>query len=309
MGSCNSKADEFEFKVDPSRHPALLSMEVKSLEKEMMGWIPDLPDHRDHFVSFTKAVEAPKEVVKRKEGSKELIDLRPQNGGFAIFNQGHLGSCTANALAAAYHFTMHKQNVEGHADFADFTPSRLFIYYNERYVEGSVDRDAGAMLRDGIKVMEKLGVCPESKWKYDDKHDFFKKQPDKECYDIAQKCKVKGYAHPAQDLEQLKKAIKSGYPFVFGFTVLTSFGNEQTRKTGVMVMPQPGDKVRGGHAVTAVGYDDFKQVFIVRNSWGEAWGDKGYFYMPYDYITNPDLAHDFWCINFVEAIKDAGPKK
>lgn len=97
--------------------------------------------------------------------------------------------------------------------------------------------------------------------------------------------------------------------FRFGFTVLTSFSSEQTRKTGVMVMPQPGDKVRGGHAVTAVGFDDFKQVFIVRNSWGEGWGDKGYFYMPYEYITNPDLAHDFWCINFIEGIKDAGPKK
>lgn len=73
---------------------------------------------------------------------------------------------TANALAAAYHFTLHKQNVENHAGFKDFTPSRLFIYYNERYMEGSVDRDAGAMLRDGIKCMEKLGVCPEVTWKY-----------------------------------------------------------------------------------------------------------------------------------------------
>lgn len=234
--------------------------------------------------------------------------MRPQNGGFPIFNQGHLGSCTANALAAAFHFALHKQMVENNADFADFTPSRLFIYYNERYVEGSVDRDAGAMIRDGIKVMEKLGVCPEKQWKYDDQHDFFKKQPDKSCYDLAQKCKVMGYAKVAQELDQLKACIKHGYPFVFGFTVLTSFSGD-VAKTGNMVMPQPGDKVRGGHAVTAVGYDDFKQCFIVRNSWGESWGDKGYFYMPYAYITDPQLAQDIWAINWVEGFKNTKTKK
>eukprot|EP00913_Durusdinium_trenchii_P022683 g21303.t1 len=183
---------------------------------------------------------------------KLLVDLRPLNGGFVIFNQGHLGSCTANALAAAYHFTLHKQNVENDAQFKDFTPSRLFIYYNERYVEGSVDKDAGAMIRDGIKVMEKMGVCPETVWKYDDGPDFFKKQPEK---------------------------LRT-----------------QAAKDGTMVMPQKDDQVRGGHAVTAVGYDDMKKVFIVRNSWGEGWGDKGYFYMPYECRTG-DL-EPLWSCDF-----------
>ena len=100
-------------------------------------------------------------------------------------------------------------DVEQHADFKDFTPSRLFIYYNERLLEGSEDRDAGASLRDGIKAMEKIGVCPESMWKYDDGQDFFKKMPDKNCYDMAHKCKVKAYAHVAQDLEQMKFCIKN----------------------------------------------------------------------------------------------------
>ena len=139
--------------------------------------------------------------------------------------------------------------------------------------------------------------------------DFFKKQPDKNCYDLAQKVRVKGYAHVAQDLEQMKLCIKHGYPFVFGFTVLTSFSKPEVAKTGKMVMPQPGDKVRGGHAVTAVGYDDMQECFIVRNSWGEGWGDKGYFYMPYEYICHPRLAQDFWAINWVEGFKGAGPKK
>ena len=154
-------------------------------------------------------------------------------------------------------------------DFADFTPSRLFIYYNERLVEGSVNQDAGAMIRDGIKTMSKVGVCPESVWKYDDGPDFFKQQPDEKAYDIAQKCKVMGYARVAQDLSQMKMCIKSGYPFVFGFAVLSSFQTAEVARTGKMVMPQATDQQLGGHAVCAVGYDDFQQCFIVRNSWGE----------------------------------------
>eukprot|EP00437_Effrenium_voratum_P006895 CAMPEP_0181421272 /NCGR_PEP_ID=MMETSP1110-20121109/13015_1 /TAXON_ID=174948 /ORGANISM="Symbiodinium sp., Strain CCMP421" /LENGTH=306 /DNA_ID=CAMNT_0023544337 /DNA_START=42 /DNA_END=962 /DNA_ORIENTATION=- len=306
MGACESKAtSENEFQVDLARHASLQGLSLTTTEK--MGWIPDLPDHRDLHMTFASK-EAPKEIKKKSEGSKEIVDLRPLNGGFPIFNQGHLGSCTANALAAAFHFSLHKQTVEDHADFKDFTPSRLFIYYNERYVEGSVDRDAGAMLRDGIQVMERLGVCPEKVWHYDDKDGFFKKQPDKNCYELAQKCKVKGYAHVAQNVDQMKACIKHGYPFVFGFTVMTSFSGD-VAKTGKMVMPQPGDKIRGGHAVCAVGYDDFQQCFIVRNSWGAEWGDKGYFYMPYEYISKENLAHDFWAINWVEGFKNAAPKK
>jgi len=306
MGQCESKAStDNEIKVDINRHPAMQSLSLVTTEK--MGWIRDIPDHRDLHMKFPSKA-APKEIQKKSEGTKEIVDLRPLNGGFKIFNQGHLGSCTANALAAAFHFTLHKQTVENHADFKDFTPSRLFIYYNERYVEHSVDRDAGAMLRDGIKVMEKLGVCPEKLWHYDDAADFFKKQPDKNCYELAQKCKVKGYAHVAQDLDQMKACIKHGYPFVFGFTVLTSFSGDVAR-TGKMVMPQATDQQLGGHAVCAVGYDDFQQCFIVRNSWGETWGDKGYFYMPYEYICKENLAQDFWAINWVESFKEAAPKK
>ena len=154
-------------------------------------------------------------------------------------------------------------------DFADFTPSRLFIYYNERLVEGSVNQDAGAMIRDGIRVMAKVGVCPESVWKYDDGPDFFKQQPDSKSYEIAQKCRVMGYARVAQDLSQFKSCLKNGYPFVFGFAVLSSFQTEEVARTGKMVMPQANDQQLGGHAVCAVGYDDFQQCFIVRNSWGE----------------------------------------
>ena len=306
MGNCSATgvaSDAAELQVAASaRHPSLSGLPMRTNMK--FGWRPDMPDHRDLRVTFDK-VDAPSHITKKSEGDKEIIDLRPMNGGFPIFDQGHLGSCTANALAAAFHFTLHKMTVENHKDFADFTPSRLFIYYNERLVEGSVNQDAGAMIRDGIKTMSKVGVCPESVWKYDDQHDFFKKQPDDKAYELAQKCRVMGYARVAQDLSQFKACLKNGYPFVFGFAVLSSFQTAEVARTGKMVMPQPTDQQLGGHAVCAVGYDDFKQCFIVRNSWGEGWGDKGYFYMPYEYMCHPALASDFWAINWVEGFKNA----
>ncbi|CAE7858814.1 unnamed protein product [Symbiodinium microadriaticum] len=342
MGNCNSSTVNTESVEiageDAAKHPSLLSIPLRTNMK--FGWKPDMPDHRDsangrccfvpledlifwsdalslippseksvtnsrgdHHVTF-EDVSAPSQIKRKGEGEKEIVDLRPMNGGFPIFDQGHLGSCTANALAAAFHFTLHKMTVENHKDFADFTPSRLFIYYNERLVEGSVNQDAGAMLRDGIKTMSKVGVCPESVWKYDDQHDFFKQQPDEKSYELAQKCKVVGYARVAQDLSQFKMCIKNGYPFVFGFAVLSSFQTAEVARTGKMVMPQATDQQLGGHAVCAVGYDDFQQCFIVRNSWGEGWGDKGYFYMPYEYMCHPALAHDFWAINWVEGFKN-----
>ncbi|CAE7538850.1 unnamed protein product, partial [Symbiodinium pilosum] len=129
MGNCNASvvnAESAEIAVE-SLHPNAKSLPLRTNMK--FGWRPDMPDHRDHRVTFDK-VDAPSHIKKRSEGEKEIIDLRPQNGGFPIFDQGHLGSCTANALAAAFHFTLHKMTVENHKDFADFTPSRLFIYYN-----------------------------------------------------------------------------------------------------------------------------------------------------------------------------------
>ena len=98
----------------------------------------------------------------------------------------------------------------------------------------------------------------------------------------------------------LKGCLAAGYPFVFGFTVLSSFETQEVADTGVMPMPADGDKQLGGHAVCCVGYDDDKQCFVVRNSWGSSWGDGGYFYMPYKYMTDSGLASDFWTIRWVE---------
>jgi len=143
-----------------------------------------------------------------------------------------------------------------------------------------------------------LGVCSEIMWPYNE--DTFTSKPSPACYQAALQDRAISYSRVYQSEEDLKGVLADGYPFVFGFMVYSSFMSQEVAKTGEMPWPAENEKLCGGHAVMAVGYDDEKKVFIVRNSWGEGWGDKGYFYMPYEYMTNPELVHDIWTIMFVE---------
>ncbi len=235
------------------------------------GWIPDLPDHRD----FPYAAK-PGALLKLPAA----VDLR---GQFTIpcYDQGELGSCTANAIAGALEFDQVAQ-AETPA-----TPSRLFIYYNERVMEGTVDSDSGAMIRDGIKSAANQGACPETEWPYSDDSSAdgaFRQQPPEQCYADGLQRRALAYQRIAQSVPLLKACMAEGFPFVYGFTVFESFEEPELWQNNVMPMPGPGESVLGGHAVLAVGYDDSRQVFIVRNSWGTDWGDEGYFYVPYLFL-------------------------
>jgi C1A family cysteine protease len=171
--------------------------------------------------------------------------------------------------------------------------SRLFIYYNERVIEGTVDQDSGAMIRDGIKTLADQGVCTEALWPYDISR--FTVKPTDACYQEALKYKVTLYAR-LNVIDEMRTCLADGFPFVFGFTVYESFESQDVANTGVVPMPGTNEQVLGGHAVVGVGYDDSQKRFIVRNSWGNAWGMKGYFTIPYDYLANRDLSDDFWAI-------------
>ncbi len=246
------------------------------------GWIPDLPDQRDFLFA------APQEVIA---ALPPRVDLRPQCP--PVYDQGQLGSCTANAIGAAFQFSAMKQGVANQA-----APSRLFIYYNERVLEGTVDSDSGAMIRDGMKVVNHQGAPPETDWPYDIAK--FREKPPQKAYDDGLQNQVTTYRRVTRDLNQMKGCLAAGYPFVFGFSVYESFESQDVARTGVVPMPHPGEQLLGGHAVLAVGYDDAQSRFIVRNSWGAGWGQAGYFTMPYAYLTQRSLSSDFWTIRLVE---------
>lgn len=245
------------------------------------GWVPDLPDNRDFMFA------APVEDLASLPAS---VDLRPQCPK-EVYDQGQLGSCTANAIAGALEFEQMKQGLK------PFTPSRLFIYYNERVIEHTVTTDSGAQIRDGIKSVGSTGAPPETDWPYNIPE--FAVKPPAPAYKDAPLGKALQYQRVPQVINQMKGCLASGYPFVYGFTVYESFESPEVAKTGVAPMPAASEKVLGGHAVVAVGYDDALQRFISRNSWGSGWGMAGYFTIPYAYLTDNNLADDFWTVRMV----------
>jgi C1A family cysteine protease len=248
--------------------------------KRKFGWLRDLPDIRDKYhLSFPLNSPLPSKVDLRE-------DMPP------VYDQGELGSCTANAIAGAIQYDELRQKLPSK------TPSRLFIYYNERVMEDSVLFDAGAFIRDGIKSINSIGYCEESMWPYIIEKFTFK--PSNDCYMYAANHKSVEYKRVSQNIHHIKSVLAQGYPVVFGFTVYSSFVSDEVEETGVVPMPSESDFIVGGHAVLCVGYNDDTEQVIFRNSWGESWGVEGYGYMPYKYIINPNLAADFWTVKKVE---------
>lgn len=256
--------------------------------KMIYGWKPDADDQRDKLYKAPKVgllEKAKNFFTKNKVTGVDLRSKMPP-----VYDQGQLGSCTANAIGAAFEYELMRQN-------QNFMPSRLFIYYNERVLEHTVTQDAGAQIRDGIKTVVKQGVCSESQWPYDIKK--FAKKPTIGCYNSAKKFEVVSYLSVPQDLNSMLACLNEGFPIIVGFTVYESFESDTVAQTGVLNMPTASEQVLGGHAVLVVGYDTPSKRFIVRNSWGPNWGQAGYFTMPFAYLTNPDLANDFWTIRTV----------
>ncbi len=249
---------------------------VKRQRLPRYGWVPDLPDHRDLLYGAVRPVPA---ILPPR------VDLRQTCS--AVEDQGNLGSCTGNALAGAIEFLERKNKVP----FID--TSRLFIYYNERVIEGTVKSDSGAMLRDGIKTLKKQGVCSEKRWPYTISK--FAVKPSAPCYKEALEHQITSY-HRIVTLDEMRTCLAEGFPFVFGFTVYESFESQEVAKSGIVNMPQPNERAVGGHAVLGIGYDEAEKRFIVRNSWGTGWGQQGYFTMPYDYVADRNLSDDFWTI-------------
>jgi C1A family cysteine protease len=259
------------------------------------GWRPDLPDPRDRIFNLEESVLQPSAVP----GSVDLSPQMPQ-----VYDQGQLGCCTGNGIARVLEYQATRQGE------AAGTPSRLFIYYNERVIEGTVNQDSGAQVRDGIKVVVKMGAPPESEWPYSDaKPGPFEQQPPQSAFADAiphealvyKRILLGGPGAP------MRTALAAGNPIVFGFSVPSYFEDGSWDPTrDPLPVPGPNDQIIGGHCVVISGYDftgtRFSHpAFQIENSWGPGWGMNGRFWMDYHWFdANAGLASDLWVITQVK---------
>ncbi|CAF0949495.1 unnamed protein product [Adineta ricciae] len=267
-----------------------LTSQASNSKFRVNGLIPSprLPEKRQLCQSFREhLVYAPEQLPPK-------VDLRADMT--PVEDQSQIGSCAANCLAGAYEYLTKK------AHGRNIDVSRLFIYYNARVKDqrSHVVVDSGCTMTSAIEALEELGTCLESVWPYDISR--VNTRPNAQSYDEAKRHKITEALRVNINLYEMKSCLAQGFPFAFGLKLYTSF--DQARSTGVVPMPNYGDigrQAHGSHALLAVGYSDQSRAFIVRNSWGEQWGDKGYCYIPYDYITDANQCFDVWAVRKVAA--------
>jgi C1A family cysteine protease len=226
-------------------------------------------------------------AAKPIRGFPQSMDLRNQLPD--CYDQGNTSSCTYHGIAGSLQSAMFK------AGIPVVMPSRLFGYYNERLLEGDPGEDAGAEIRDGMKVTNVYGYVPETIWPFDESKVTVK--PSQQAYDAAVKERIHFYASVnLRSLDSVRLPLSHGYPVIIGFDVYDYFESDAMATSGVLNMPKKGEHLLGGHCVLVVGYNDVKKAVLVRNSWGTGWGImRGHFWMSYDYLTS-DLCSDGWML-------------
>lgn len=257
--------------------------------KRKYGWKRDLPNNENNFLLTahpTKLRKFPKKHILNDQGP--------------VFDQGNIGSCTSNALSGGFLYELLKQN-----STSTFIPSRLFIYYNERKLEGTVNSDSGAAISDGIKTLTENGVCDETNCPYIIAR--FTMSPSPLAYKNALDHQILASRRVPCTIEGFKTALMTGLPIVFGFTVYESFESDTVKRTGIMPVPDiKKEECLGGHAVMACGWENLmtgpdgtKGYFKVKNSWGKSWGQGGYFFFPFE-VLRMGLCADAWVISQLE---------
>ena len=262
-----------------SKKNTVTSVDKKGREHSVKGYVPM------KAAPGSKKFQAPEKIAKTDLPKK--VDLRAHMT--KIEDQGATSSCVANALAGAYEYWVKRDSQQ------DYDVSRLFMYYNARWRNGDQNEDGGSVIQLAMEALKELGACAEKTWPFE--KPLLLEKPNRTAYEEASQFKIKEMQQVPLELEAWKQALASGYPVVFGCLLFDSF-DECNQRGGVVPMPSPKDVGRsshGGHSMCAVGYSDSEKVFIVRNSWGDQWGDKGYCYMPYNYLMNPEFnGGDSW---------------
>lgn len=268
-----------------------LSGQLKARDRSWYGCNPDLVDERDR-------------LFVPRQGISDIwapIDLRIHCP--PVMDQGSLGSCTAHGVTgvARYYIIQHMYADPQHGIY-DFPMSRLQLYWWSRFVEGNVEYDSGAQIRDAIKVLAKHGVGHEDSWPYE--ISWFKIKPPKELEEDAMQYKALAYHRVDVRASEVKSALNAGHPVVIGVSVYESFEGPEVARNGIVPMPAPSEQLMGGHCMYVVGFKDGR--FIVRNSWGTDWGDKGDCYLLPAYLER--YGADFWVIDMFgsDAEKAAG---
>ena len=247
------------------------------------GWVRDTPDFRDNFWDIPESYDK----------SIDFVDLRKEMG--SITNQSVFNCAPVDAVSTLYKYKFSKiaeSNIS-----TTFEPSRSFIYYNARQYYNSLV-DNGCSIRNTLKSFSKLGACSEHRFELNSRN--INQKPTDDCYKNSKRHRVKTYQRLRQDIDCLKAALQNGEPFIFGCSVMSSFDSKEVSTSGIIPLPEDNDKPIAAHAMVAVGYDSNNRLFIVRNSWGESWGDNGYCYIPYDYILNESVCADFWIVHEIE---------
>jgi C1A family cysteine protease len=206
-----------------------------------------------------------------------VVDMEPHMA--PVFDQGSLGSCTGNAFVGALEFLENKRAGFVNTDAAFVGLSRLYVYFNERLLEGTINEDDGALIGDGIKAIANYGACKEEFFPYDVTK--FAQHPSIQAYADGATRKAVQFSQPDLSQDAFLQTLAGGYPIVIGMECFS--GLDLVGPNGMLPMPSPGEQSEGGHAVLVCGYDLARQVLKVRNSWGADWGARGYFFMPFAY--------------------------
>jgi len=249
-------------------------------------------DHKVMLMAHptTEAIEALPSVFDLRTPPSPIPPMPP------ILDQGSLGSCALNATSNTLRHLLEKEKLPV------WQPSRLFMYWNTRVkIEHSPEgEDTGVCIRDVCKALSKYYACNEDIWPYDISK--FSDEPPEEAYKQAKLHKKIQYRAVPLNLNAIKHAVFQGTTVIIGIQLYDSFESAEVAKTGIVPMPDTTkETLLGGHAMNLCGWNDNTKMFTVANSWGpDFWGDKGYCYIPYDYIIDSNLGNDYWTISFFE---------